>query len=132
MPEEEKSVNEKRDVTLGRRGFLYTAFGGLLAALAGWIAGAFPDDDEEIAQQGAGLEDAQARIAALEAQVEGLKAALGSGDGSVPLGQLEGEMVDKGRLARAGVAKKDQMVKARSGLHRRHWALRALTALPLD
>lgn len=96
MTENEKPTDEKREVALGRRGFFYTVFGGALAALAGWIAGAFPDDDEgEIAQQGADLDDAQERISALEAQVEQLKAALVGGDGNVPLGQLEGEFGER-------------------------------------
>ena len=96
MTEGKSTSDEKRDISLGRRGFFYTLFGGVLAALAGWIAGVFPDDDEaEIAQQGADLDDAQERIAALEAQVEQLKAALVSADGSVPLGQLEGDFGER-------------------------------------
>lgn len=91
MAEEKKNTYEKRDAALGRRGFLYTLLGGALAAMAGWIAGALPDAESEIDLPRPDLDATQERISALEAQVEGLKAALVSGGGNVPIGQLEGE-----------------------------------------
>jgi hypothetical protein len=90
MSESEKADKRKHKVAWGRRGFLYTVFGGALAAIAGWIASAFPRD-ETFEQQESSLEALKNRISALEGQVAALAEQPMSSSGCQQLAQLEGE-----------------------------------------
>jgi len=90
MSEGEKADKQKQEVTLGRKGFLYTVFGGALAAIAGWIAGAFPGG-ETFEQQESSLNASENRISALEAQVAELAEEPMTSSGFQQLAQLEGE-----------------------------------------
>jgi hypothetical protein len=87
MSEEEKVVKPKG--TLGRRGFLHIVFGGALAAIAGWIAGAFPREGTTD-QEKRSLSAAENRISALETKITELTKALEKAGGIQPLAQLEG------------------------------------------
>ncbi|MBN2149299.1 MAG: hypothetical protein JW726_18065 [Anaerolineales bacterium] len=71
MPETERTDQQNQLAASGRRGFLYTVLGGGLAAVAGWISGAF-SGDQTVAQQESSLRAAESRISALEAQVAAL------------------------------------------------------------
>jgi hypothetical protein len=92
MSEEEKSKQQKRETNLGRRSFLYTAFGGALAAIAGWMAGIFPRGANiEPEPQESGVNSLEDRISALQAQVATLEGQLMTRCGCQDLAQLEGE-----------------------------------------
>jgi hypothetical protein len=71
LSESEEADKGTYKVALGRRGLLYTVFGGALAAIAGWIAGALAGD-ETFEQQESSLNIAENRISTLEAQVAAL------------------------------------------------------------
>jgi hypothetical protein len=90
LSESEEADKGTYKVALGRRGLLYTVFGGALAAIAGWIAGAFPRD-EAFEQQGSSLEALRNRVSALERQVAALAEQPASSSGGQQLAQLEGE-----------------------------------------
>jgi hypothetical protein len=90
ISEGEKADQPKQEVILGRRGFLYTVFGGGLAAIAGWIAGVFRGDGP-FEQQETSLNAAENRISTLETQVAEQSGELRTSSGVQPLGQLEGE-----------------------------------------
>jgi len=78
----------------GRRGFLYTALGGVVAAFAGWIAGAFPREEGAVPEGGL-PSTADPRIRTLEARVAQLAAAPGGAPASPVLGELEGERSER-------------------------------------
>jgi uncharacterized coiled-coil protein SlyX len=68
MSEEEKLGEQKHDIGLERKGFIYTVLGGVIAAMAGWVAGVFPRN--EIADSNELFySTAEARISSLEAMV---------------------------------------------------------------
>jgi hypothetical protein len=90
MSEHEKAMQPQKESASGRRGFLYTAFGGAVAALAGWIAGVFPREARP-AQEETGPSGAEARISTLEARVEQLGEEPPGTPALPPLGELEGE-----------------------------------------
>jgi hypothetical protein len=90
MSKEEKVDNQQQAVSLGRKGFLYTVFGGAMAAMAGWIAGVFPRE-EPSEQPEPGSNVTEDRISALEAQVAELAQRQMASSGSQELAQLEGE-----------------------------------------
>jgi hypothetical protein len=75
----------------GRRGFFYAAFGGLVAALAGWISGAFPRHPETPYEAAPTPGETESRIATLQAEVARLGSALLPMGAAPPLGILEGE-----------------------------------------
>jgi hypothetical protein len=91
MSEEQQMTPPTNQDSSGRRGFFYAIFGGLVAALAGWVSGAAPRraDAPQLAQPTPS--PAEGRIAALEAEVARLSEALLQGGVSPPLAQLEGE-----------------------------------------
>jgi hypothetical protein len=94
MSGSEQDNEHKQPATLGRKGFLYTIFGGVIAAVAGWIAGIFPREETPTPQPSSetGLSLAESRIAALEAQVSALAAQpTASSGGYEQFAQLEGE-----------------------------------------
>ncbi|GEM_PF-3215081 len=65
----------KQKSSFGKRDFLYTLFGGIAAAVAGWLAGAFPQN-EISEQEELIIKSAESRISALESKIEELKKAL--------------------------------------------------------
>lgn len=89
MPEEESSTQQKQEGALARRSFLHVLFGGALAAIAGWIAGAFPRAETANTEK-LRLSAAEARISALETKIRELTEALEKAGRSQPLAQLEG------------------------------------------
>jgi hypothetical protein len=95
MSDERRATSPTKRHPADRRGFLYAVFGGLMAALAGWISGAAPR------RAGAPLADpptappVDGRIAALEAEVARLGEALRQTAMAVPLAQLEGEFGER-------------------------------------
>jgi len=90
MSEEKRADQQKQEIAIGRRGFIYTIFGGALAAVAGWIAGSFPGE-EIVEQQESNLIAAENRISALEAQVAALTNRPITTSEGQQLAQLEGE-----------------------------------------
>lgn len=72
MPEDEKLTAQRERTSPGRRAFFLTALGGAVAALAGWVAGAFPRGPAITQEGGGGLTPSEARISALEARVSQL------------------------------------------------------------
>src|SRR4030067_857374 len=84
----------KRDAASGR-GFFYAVFGGLVAAIAGWISGTFPRGG--VAKEGAERisDSASSRIAALEAEVAQLGQALLQPGAMRPFAHLEGEFGER-------------------------------------
>lgn len=92
MPKEEKVDKQKQETTLGRRGFLYTVFGGALAAIAGWIVGTLPRDvNIESEPQESGVNSLEERVSALQAQVAVLEEQIMTSCGCQDLAQLEGD-----------------------------------------
>jgi hypothetical protein len=95
MPASEKANGQQGVSSSGRRSFFYTLFGGLVAAIAGWISGGLPPG-------GAPPEDAEPsptpepdRISALEAEVARLAEALVGAGMTQPLAELEGEFNER-------------------------------------
>jgi len=85
----------RSDMISGRRSFIYTVFGGLLAALAGWLAGAFPRPEESPRDETATQAPADSRISALETEVARLAEALRQAGAARPLAHLEGEFDER-------------------------------------
>ena len=79
----------------GRRGFFYAALGGVVAALTGWIAGAFPRPRDLPVQATATLTPDVDRIAELESEVARLGEALLQAGVGQRLAQLEGEFGER-------------------------------------
>lgn len=79
----------KQPSSLGRRSFLHVVFGGVLAAVAGWVAGLFPRD-KTAEQQDPDSGAIETRIAALETQIAELTQALEKAGAAQPIAQLEG------------------------------------------
>jgi hypothetical protein len=94
MSDNKKGTQTVKKDTSGRRGFLYTVMGGVLAALTGCIAGAPPKEERPVDEEPtAGL--SEARLSALEAKVAQLEQQLGAASSTQPLAQLEGEMNER-------------------------------------
>lgn len=90
MPEHLPVAARQPPESSGRRSFFYTVFGGLVAALAGWLSAARSGD---IVAPGE-AEPTPApdpRIAFLESEVTRLAEQLGRAGGGQPLAELEGE-----------------------------------------
>ena len=79
----------------GRRGFFYTVFGGLLAALAGWVSGGLPKGGGPPQAAGPSPTPDDFRISALEAEVSRLGEALLKAGATQPLAELEGEFNER-------------------------------------
>ena len=102
MARDKQSAQQQNDPTAGRRGFFFAALGGLVAAAAGWIAGAFPRP-LAITRSEAPIPTPlpteastpppllQPTITALQEKVEQLSRGLASGDLPQKFAQLEGE-----------------------------------------
>ena len=95
MSDNHMRPQRRNDVIPGRRSFIYTVFGGLLAALTGWIAGAFPRPVEILQDEAATPAPADSRISALESEVARLAEALRQAGAAQPLAQLEGEFDER-------------------------------------
>jgi len=94
MSDDENATQPVEKNTLGRRGFLHTLVGGVLAALTGWIAGVFPREGRRAEEDStAGL--SETRFSALEAKVAQLAQQLAAASSIQPLAQLEGEMNER-------------------------------------
>ncbi len=78
----------------GRRNFLYTLFGGVTAAIAGWLAGVFTND-ETSEQEQLSISAAVARISTLEARVAELTKSLEKAGAGESIAQLEGEFNER-------------------------------------
>lgn len=92
MSQENKAGEQKR--SLGRRDFFFTLFGGIAAAIAGWVAGAFPKD-ETSEQEELNISATEARISALEAKIAELTKALERTGTDQSFAQLEGEFNER-------------------------------------
>ena len=79
----------------GRRGFFYTVFGGLLAAVAGWVSGRMPGGGGSSQASAPTPTPAADRIAALEAEIARLARELRGAGAAQPLGELEGEVGER-------------------------------------
>ena len=95
MSEKQQMTAPSNRDSSDRRGFFYAVFGGLVAAVAGWISGAFPRGAEPPQEGMPTSTTDQSRIAALEAEVGRLSAALLQAGPSRPLGELEGEFGER-------------------------------------
>ncbi len=93
MPKDVKSAERVHTELSGRRGFFYTLFGGLVAALAGWLSGGLPDPTSPRDNEPTPAPDS--RISFLEAEVARLAEQLNRTSGSGPLGELEGEFNER-------------------------------------
>jgi hypothetical protein len=86
------SASEARDSrpesNPGRRGFLFTALGGVVAAAAGWVAGAFPRQEPAAPEETPSTPDP--RLATLESRLDRLAQSPGGAPAAPPLGELEG------------------------------------------
>src|SRR3990170_2310908 len=91
MADDEKSPGQQEHSTSGRRSFFYTVFGGILAAVAGWISGAFPNEAEIPQEADSAPTSAGSRISALEAEVARLAGELLNVNAIQPIAQLEGD-----------------------------------------
>jgi len=91
MSENEKIGQEEEHSFSGRRGFFFTVLGGAVAALTGWISGAFPREVGPAQEDDPGASLAETRISALEARVAELTDELVAIRGFRPLGEIEGE-----------------------------------------
>src|SRR3990170_7583494 len=85
----------ERQRASGRRGFFYTVFGGVVAALAGWLSGGVPRDRGLPLAAGPIATPESDRIAALEAEVARLADALLNASAIQPLAELEGEFNER-------------------------------------
>lgn len=95
MSEEEMTVKQKQQAAIGRRNFINTVLGGVLAAIAGWISGSLPKGTEIPEEEDSSPTSAEARISALEAEVARLAEALLEAGATQPLGELEGEQGER-------------------------------------
>src|SRR3990172_845651 len=95
MADDEKSSEQQEHGTSGRRSFFYTVFGGILAAVAGWISGAFPNEAEIPQEADSTPTSAGSRISALEAEVARLAGELLNVNAIQPIAQLEGEFNER-------------------------------------
>jgi hypothetical protein len=93
---EKNKVGEQKN-SLGRRDFLFTLFGGIAAAMAGWVAGTFPKDEtsEQDEQDERSISATETRISALETKIAELTKALEKTGVEQPLAQLEGEFNER-------------------------------------
>jgi hypothetical protein len=89
MADDEKANEAVKQDVSGRRGFLFTVLGGVVAALSGWMAGAFPRG-ARVAEEGSTAIGAETRLSALEATVAQLTQQLATTSTIQPLAQLEG------------------------------------------
>ena len=87
--------SKERQRASGRRGFFYTVFGGVVAALAGWLSGGVPRDRGLPPAAGPIATPESDRIAALEAEVARLADALLNASAIQPLAELEGEFNER-------------------------------------
>ena len=87
--------SKERQRASGRRGFFYTVFGGVVAALAGWLSGGVPRDGGLAPAAGPAATPESDRIAALEAEVARLADALLNASAIQPLAELEGEFNER-------------------------------------
>ena len=94
MSANENTTRDDKHNASGRRGFLYTALGGAVAALTGWIAGAFPRETPA-PQEDTSPSDADTRISALEATVSQLAEEPILPPTLAPLAELEGEFNER-------------------------------------
>lgn len=90
MSQQGNSVKPPKKENLGRRSFLYTMFGGAIAALSGWVAGAFPRNEPEKSEE-TSEKAIEAHISVLEAKIAELERTLTKVSTAQPLAQLEGE-----------------------------------------
>lgn len=95
MTQADKPRIQKQVVASSRRDFLYTVFGGALAAIAGWISGS-------LSGRVAGPEDGDPNLDLAVARISTLEAGVGRHDEMVlqagatqPLAQLEGEFNER-------------------------------------
>ena len=95
-------MSEKQQVPLDatlqpkdRRGFFYVIFGGLIAALAGWVSGATSSRTADSQETQPTAPPSEGRLAALEAEVARLGEALLRAGAAEPLAQLEGEFNER-------------------------------------
>jgi len=105
MAKEDKPNREGGDGTSGRRTFLFAGLGGVIAAIAGWIAGAFLREAsrpvEEPTPDGlpeptiSALEARIAELSGLEAKVGQLLQQLETVPASSQFAQLEGEQGER-------------------------------------
>ena len=95
MKEQQTMIQQAEPAAAGRRGFFYTVFGGLLAALAGWLSGAFPREGRGVQEAGPTAIPDDSRISALEAEVARLAEALSTVGTAGPLAELEGEFNER-------------------------------------
>ena len=95
MRQAENSTEQQEHSSPGRRGFFYTVFGGLLAALAGWISGGQGRGARGSQEAELTPAPADSRIAALEAEVARLAQELLQGGAILPLAQLEGDLGER-------------------------------------
>src|SRR3990170_588347 len=85
----------ERQRASGRRGFFYTVFGGVVAALAGWLSGGLPREAGPAPASGPIATPESDRIAALEAEVARLAGELLKAGSIQPLAELEGEFNER-------------------------------------
>lgn len=95
MSEDERSTVQQDPSTSGRRGFFYTVFGGLLAALAGWLSGGLSRGEGIPQAVGPEPTPDDSRISALEAEVARLTESLVNAGATQPLAELEGEFNER-------------------------------------
>jgi hypothetical protein len=101
MADIEKMTSQGGRNAPGRKGFLYTLIGGVIAALAGCISGAPAREQdttpqpEPTHQQEPTPAASEARLSALEARVAQLAQELAAASNFQPLGELEGEMNER-------------------------------------
>ena len=118
MSENEKIGQEEEDSFSGRRGFFFTVLGGAVAALTGWIAGAFPREVGPAQEDDPGASLAETRISALEARLAQLTDELGAIRGIQPLGGqfcVHGEVAGMGRVYPARLRVLSALRTARDG-----------------
>jgi hypothetical protein len=95
MSESQESTQQPIQASAGRRGFFYTVFGGILAAIAGWVSGAISRDAGPPQEPVPSTTPDESRISALEAEVARLGEALRQAGATQALGELEGEFGER-------------------------------------
>lgn len=91
MSESKNSTQREDHISSGRRNFFFAGLGGVVAALAGWIAGAFPREGRVQPVESPETPLPQATISALEAKIAQLEGQLAAAKVPQQLAQLEGE-----------------------------------------